>query len=820
MTPERWREIRTVFDRVSDLDPGDREKWLGRECGGDAELAAEVRSLLASSAVAGEFLELPAVEQVRLSEPWPEAPLPDGIGPWVIVRELGHGGMGTVYLGVRTEESFRRTAAVKLVRRGMDSDFVLRRFRIEREILSGLDHPHIARLLDGGSIADGRPYFAMEYVEGRHLLEDCAARGLDEKARITLFLEVCDAVAYAHRHLVVHRDLKPSNILVTPDGSPKLLDFGLAKLLQPDAGVGGERTETGFRLLTPDYASPEQVRGERITTSTDIYSLGVVLYHLLAGRGPYRTTDRHSAEAIARAVCDQEPERPGASRDLDNIVLKALRKEPERRYESVGALAEDLKRYLEGRPVMARKDTLGYRAARFVGRHKAGTAAAAIGALALASAMGAALYQARVARAERAAAEARFSDVRQLTDSFLFEFHDAIRDLPGSTPARELVVKRALQYLEKLSSIKGGDAGLQRELATAYERVASVQGGMYETHVGDTGGARQSLAHALAIRRELAASTLATRDDREALAQTELQLAQVEIVAGEGDAAEARSRRAVSMYAALVAEEPSSRLMRARLARARRYLATSMRRTRRDEAVAILQESAAAFEALAAEDPATPGYTREVSITHQQLLEALAGTPARAEAEESYGKSVAILEALVAKEPANVSYRRELAYTHVSMGTFLDWNGEPGPALVTYRRAVPLLESLVEADPRNADARLLLAETYNSIGYARAISKDPDGAMTDLRRSLAMFQSIAAADPANARAILGRARLYESFGTARAAVGDASEAQDWFRKSQAEYRALASRGPLDPQAARELEAVSAKVRTTTVVNAN
>ena len=356
--------------------------------------------------------------------------------------------------------------------------------------------------------------------------------------------------------------------------------------------------------------------------------------HLFSGRRPVPPARRKrplsddriaSSEAIARAVCDQEPERPGVSRDLDNIVLKALRKEPERRYDSVGALAEDLKRYLEGRPVMARKDTLGYRAARFIGRHKAGTAAAAIGALALAGAMGAALYQARVARAERAAAEARFSDVRQLTDSFLFEFHDAIRDLPGSTPARELVVKRALQYLEKLSSIKGGDAGLQRELATAYERVASVQGGMYETHVGDTGGARQSLARALAIRRELAASTLATRDDREALAQAELQLAQVEIVAGEGEAAEARSRRAVSMYAALVAEEPSSRLMRARLARARRYLATSMRRTRRDEAVAMLKESAAAFEALAAEDPATPGYTREVSITHQQLLEALAG---------------------------------------------------------------------------------------------------------------------------------------------------------------------------------------------------
>ncbi len=262
---------------------------------------------------------------------------------------------------------------------------------------------------------------------------------------------MCDAVAYAHRHLVVHRDLKPSNILVTPEGSPKLLDFGLARLLQPDGGGPGERTETAFRLLTPDYASPEQVRGEVVTTSTDIYSLGVVLYRLTTGRSPYRTSGSSSAEAISRAVCDQEPGRPGVAKDLDNIILKALRKEPERRYVSVDALAEDLRRYLAGHPVLARKDTLAYRAGKFVLRHKAGTVAASLGALTLAAAAGVAITQARVARAERAAAERHFNEVRELADSFLFEFHDAIKDLPGATPARQLVVRRALEYLERLS---------------------------------------------------------------------------------------------------------------------------------------------------------------------------------------------------------------------------------------------------------------------------------------------------------------------------------------------------------------------------------
>jgi eukaryotic-like serine/threonine-protein kinase len=812
VTPERWKRVREVFDRVSEAGVGERAKLLARECGSDDDLSREVFSLLASNEAAGGFLEVSAVEQMGQVLAWPSATeaLPERIGPWAILRELGHGGMGTVYLGERNSEGFRQSAAVKLVRRGMDSEFVLRRFRTEREILAGLDHPYIARLLDGGSTADGRPFFAMEYVEGRHLLDDCAGRSLDARRRVGLFLQVCDAVAYAHRHLVVHRDLKPSNILVTPEGSPKLLDFGLARLLQARAGETREQTETTFRLLTPDYASPEQVRGERITTATDIYSLGVVLYHLLAGRSPYRTAGRSSPEVIARAVCEQEPERPGVDRDIDNVVLMALRKEPERRYESVGALADDLKRWLEGRPVVARKDTLGYRASKFVSRHKAGTAFAAAGALALCAAMAAAIYQARVATRERAAAEARFTDVRQLTDSFLFEFHDAIRNLPGSTPARELVVKRALQYLEKLSSIKSGDEGLQRELASAYERVASVQGGLFETHIGDTRGARASLTRALAIRRDLAASPRATRDDREALALAELQLAQVEIIAGEWQAAEALSRQAVSLYAALLAEQPEKHLMRARLARARRYLATSMQRSRRDEAIAMLKESAEEFERLAAEEP-TAGYAREEGITYQHLLEALAGTSATDDAQASYRKAVAIFENLLAKEPANVSLRRELAYAHVSMGTFLDWNGEPGPAMATYSRAVPLLEALVKDDPRNADARLLLAETYNSVGYARAITRDPAGAMTDLRRSLELFQSISAADPANARAILGLARLYESFGAALTAGGDAAEAHGWYLKSQAEYRILATRGPLDPQAARELEAVSTKV---------
>jgi len=470
MTPERWRQVKDCFDRTLDRPPAERGRFLAAVARQDEELAEEVGRLLAANASAGDFLETPALEAVDFRS---DAPVPERIGPYEIERELGHGGMGTVYLAARSADGFRQIVAVKLVRRGMDSDFILGRFRSERRILAGLEHPGIARLLDGGSTPEGAPYFVMEFVPGRHLLDDARARGLSVRDRLLLFLRVCDAVAYAHRHLVVHRDLKPSNILVTPEGDPKLLDFGLAKLLgrDEDAQTGG-RTETALRLLTPDYASPEQVRGERITTATDIYSLGVVLYELLTERRPYRAAGR-SREAVARAVCEEEAPRPsaevpGLKRDLDNVVLMALRKEPERRYASVERLAEDLRRFLEGRPVAARKDTLAYRTGKFVTRHKAGVAAAGLATLLLAGTTVAALREAREARRERAADERHFNEVRELADSFLFEFHDAIKDLPGSTPARQLVVRRALAYLEKLSSLRGEDEALQREVATAY----------------------------------------------------------------------------------------------------------------------------------------------------------------------------------------------------------------------------------------------------------------------------------------------------------------------------------------------------------------
>ncbi|MCH7779871.1 MAG: serine/threonine protein kinase, partial [Acidobacteria bacterium] len=303
------------------------------------------------------------------------------IGPYRLERELGSGGMGSVWLGIRDDQEFRKSVAVKVIRGYAGAD-TLRRFRAERQILASLEHPNVARLLDGGATRDGVPYVVMEYVQGLPIDAWCKHHGASTEQRLRLLLDVCSAVDYAHRNLIVHRDLKPGNILVTEDGVVKLLDFGIAKLLDPDSAPHSVvETATSMRLFTPQYASPEQIKGERITTASDIYSLGVLSFELLAGHLPYRLkTGRR--EELERAICEQEPDRPSArtgrlSSDLDNIVLMALRKEPDRRYGSVGQFAEDIRRYLAGRPVLARPATLRYSVSKFVGRHRWGVATTA-----------------------------------------------------------------------------------------------------------------------------------------------------------------------------------------------------------------------------------------------------------------------------------------------------------------------------------------------------------------------------------------------------------------------------------------------------------
>ncbi len=425
--PDRAQRIAEIVEEALDREPAEWPSFFEESCGDDKMLRAEVESLLGYQKEATDFIEVPAYQGSAelLAEESGALKIGELFVEYKILSLLGEGGMGEVYLA--EDAKLGRKVAVKLVKPGFGRTNLIRHFRQEERILAGLNHPNIARLYGGAVSQDGVPYFVMEYVEGERLDHYCDARKLTIPERLKLFRKICSAVSYAHQHLVIHRDLKPANIRVTAEGEPKLLDFGIAKLVDPQTESIGEPTITLQSVMTPEYASPEQVRGEVVTTTTDTYSLGVVLYELLTGQRPHRIKSRR-LDDVARAISEEEPQRPSATLpkqnqlsvilnprllrgDLDNIVLMAMRKEPSRRYVSVAQFSEDIRRHIEGLPVVARKDTVGYRSAKFIRRHRVAVAAALLVVVAVVVGLIAALWQARQARAQR--------DVTQRINTFL-----------------------------------------------------------------------------------------------------------------------------------------------------------------------------------------------------------------------------------------------------------------------------------------------------------------------------------------------------------------------------------------------------------------
>lgn len=420
MTTARWQRVRELFDSVCEMGAAERDAYLSEACVDDAELRAEVESILEGSDRAPTFLDGFAADAFPelLDTAGAESMKGRRVGAYELVRPIAAGGMGDVFLAERADRQYEKQVAIKLIKRHLVTPDTIERFRMERQTLAGLEHPNIAGLQDGGVTDDGLPYLVMEFVDGVPIDRYCDDRRLLIVERLELFRTVCSAVLYAHQNLIVHRDLKPSNILVTADGVAKLLDFGIAKVLDPARATH----VTAERIMTPEYASPEQIRGEPITTATDVYSLGVVLYELLTGRRPYGLKSRIPHE-IERAICEEEPARPstvaiasgsGASKnaqrrpfgaDLDSIVLKAMRKEPDRRYASIEQFSEDIRRHLVGLPVIARKDTFGYRAAKFIRRNKVPVAAAGVVLMALITGMVATAWQSRVAIRAQAVAQ-------------------------------------------------------------------------------------------------------------------------------------------------------------------------------------------------------------------------------------------------------------------------------------------------------------------------------------------------------------------------------------------------------------------------------
>ena len=505
MSDKTSRKVDRLFLAALDLPAEERAAFFDRECGLDLELRQEAESLLVADADNGQGIAS-IVEDAAASLFERDAMTGKHLGAYQVVQEIGRGGMGVVYLAVRADNVFEKRVAVKVVKRGVDTDAVLRRFQHERRILAGLDHPYIARLLDGGTSDDGRPYFVMEFVEGQPIQEFCRERGLNIRQRCELFLKVCQPVAYAHRNLVIHRDLKPANILVTAEGSPKLLDFGIARLLSLDPGENTlGQTAGSSSALTPAYASPEQRRGEAVNTATDVYSLGAVLFEILSGQSPPANRDLSLERPIGKPsdAAQDRGLRRALEGDLDNIVMKATHPEQERRYQSVDHLSEDLDRYLTGRPVRARQDRVAYRAAKFVRRNRLAVIGALLLAIGMTAGVTAVLWEARQAELQRQRAERRVGQLVELANRTLFDVHALIERLPGATEARKKIVGTTLEYLDQLAVETGAetsnDVRVQSALAAAYLRVAAIRGYPDKPNLGDLPGALETYAKSATI---------------------------------------------------------------------------------------------------------------------------------------------------------------------------------------------------------------------------------------------------------------------------------------------------------------------------------
>ncbi len=564
MATDRWRRIEAIFEEVEALSGAEREARLAELCGGDEPLRREVLSLLAAEEAAGTFLDRPAGQSPGATVLPPSSAVGQRLGPYRVERKLGEGGMASVYLAVRADEEYRQQVAIKIFGYGADRSDLLHRFRAERQILASLDHPNIARLLDGGTTEDGLPYLVMEYIDGVPIDRFCEQSGLGIDARIDLFREVCAAVQYAHQNLVVHRDIKPSNILVTADGRPHLLDFGIAKLLEGSNLTEAAATLTGQRLMTPHYASPEQVAGRPVTTSTDVYALGVLLYVLLTGRLPYRL-EGDRIGAVEQAVLEQEPERPSTAisslfpgddglgtttardrrlarwlaGDLDNIVLMALRKEPQRRYASVELLSEDLRRYREGLTVRARPATLEYRVAKFVSRHRLGVGlAAGFFLLVLVLAVVMTVQAVRLARQRDEIRRERDKavEVARLLEE-VFSKADPSEARGEEVTAREVLDKGASRVMAEMKGQPEVQAALAATMGKAYQGL------------GLNDSARPLLERSLALRRRLFG------EEHPAVAESLEALGNLVQIQGDLDRAEALQRQGLRIRRKLLGND-------------------------------------------------------------------------------------------------------------------------------------------------------------------------------------------------------------------------------------------------------------------------
>ena len=707
--------IEAIFNEVLALPSGERQALIEIRCGEDARLKSEIYSLLRACA------EEEALAAVRLREARTDARTGldrKRVGAYEIDRLIGRGGMGAVYVAHRADGTFDKQVAIKLIDLPLATDLFRERFRMERQILAGLNHPLIARLLDGGVTCDQEPFLVMEYVDGVPIHRFCEDHRLSVAERLLLFKSVCEAVQFAHQNLVVHRDLKPDNILVMEDGTPRLLDFGTAKLLSPSAdGMGSEFTRQGFQSFTPQYASPEQVLGNPITTASDTYSLGVLLYLLLTGVLPYELKEFTTAEMV-RVICEQPPRRPtlpgsGDQRidaDLEAILLKSLRKVPGERYLTAVQFALDVQAYLDGRTVSARRGTMRYRAGKFVRRHRIALFGAALVTASLTAGVAGVIWQAKVADRERRRAVDTSAEMRQLSNSLLYELDEAIKELPGSSGVQKLLVTRVLDHLDRTSKSAAGDRLVQLDLANAYTRLGNIQGNPYDQNLGDTAGALVSLDKALLIAQSLAAS--AARDNEALRALASVEQARSEVLWGIG---------------------------------------------KTPEAVESMQAATEAYERLVAERDATPALISEAGAAYGTLGDELGqpGTPSLGDlagAIDAYRKDIRLDERALSLDPNFPRARRGLGIVQLKIGN-VEIETDPAQALEDYRLAEERFDALPESKQDGLSTLRIRANVVRKKATAMRELGEYAQAIPLFDQALAIQKQIAAADPKDNRSL-------------------------------------------------------------------
>ena len=849
MTPERWRQIESLFVQAVDRPPSERDLFLDELCQGDDELRRELESLLACDDPDRSLIEIEAPGSAdEAGDPSAEADMSgQRAGLYRLTALIGHGGMGAVYLGVRDDDQFQKQVAIKILKRGMDTDFLLRRFRQERQILAGLEHPFIARLIDGGAMDDGRPYLVMEHVDGVPITRYCAENSLSIPERLRLFRLVCEAVQHAHQHLVVHRDIKPSNILTTREGVPKLLDFGIAKVLHPGLPEGLTLTRREQQMMTPDYASPEQFRGLPISTASDTYSLGAVLYELLSGERPHRF-ESDSLVDLERAICEVDPLRPSLvapkhlrrrlSGDLDNIVLTAMRKEPQRRYASAAEFSEDLRRHLEGLPVLARDHRWTYRAGKFIRRNRIAVGAALVVAATLVGGMVTTAVQAR--RAER-----RFEVAREMARAVVANVTGPMERLPGSTSIRASMIQTVLPYLDKLAEDAGKDPVFELEIADAYRQVANVEGHPLRQNLGRTSAAITHYEKAIEIYSRLMQHPETRVAALAGVVEANIQVGDVEARNGSPDAADTRLQRA-----AAIATEAAARDSRDLVADTWAYLYFRLidAETRKGafdqavvygrKAVEVCQQWASTDHGVNARGTLRGAYSKlghalvlvgdlrgareyfEIALKHAQdasrqpdvtvhertMLSAshqdlanLLGNPyelnvgSSAEALAHNRLAVEPVELLAAADPNDVRARDDLATVLVDQGAILI-QGQPAEALQVYKRAARIAEGVAAEIPSNTRYRLTLALAQIGVGESLQRLGRSQEAIQSLET--AMESATAAKTTTNFIPALGAAsRIHRGMGDAFLAYGDEKTALGHYNQAVADSEALVRRLP-------------------------